>query len=38
MLIELDEKVVNNKKFRLKNPKHNRANGGAYVGQSAKKT
>ena len=36
-VIELDEKVNNNKKFWQKNPKYIRGNGCVYVGQSARK-
>ena len=31
-IFELDEKVTNHKKFRLKNPKYIRGNGCVYVG------
>ena len=36
-VIELDEKVTNQKKFRQKNPRYIRGNGYVYVGKSARK-
>ena len=35
-VIELDEKVSNHKKFRIKNPKYIKGNGCVYVGQSTR--
>ena len=36
-VIELDNKVANYKKFRMKNPNYIQGNGCVYVGQSSRK-